>query len=322
MKPWQVKLVLIGVLLAVFILSISYGAVRLSLKDLSEVLLGQGDPINTQIVWNIRLPRVIVSLLVGMALALAGCILQAIMRNPLATPNIIGVSSGAGLFALGILILFPQLYHFVPLGAFVGALLATLFIYSLAWKGGIVTYRLVLAGVAVSSILSAGNNILLSLYPDRVSGVIGFMIGGLSGANWRHVSMIYGYILIAILLTLLFREQLNLLALGDEVAIGLGVSIERLRRLFIVLSSILAGAAVSAVGLLGFVGLIVPHMARFFVGSDYRQMVPVTILLGGIVLMLADLISRVVFSPMEIPVGIVMSLLGGPFFLSLLRRRI
>ena len=322
MKPWQVKLVLIGVLLAVFILSISYGAVRLSLKDLSEVLLGQGDPINTQIVWNIRLPRVIVSLLVGMALALAGCILQAIMRNPLATPNIIGVSSGAGLFALGILILFPQLYHFVPLGAFVGALLATLFIYSLAWKGGIVTYRLVLAGVAVSSILSAGNNILLSLYPDRVSGVIGFMIGGLSGANWRHVSMIYGYILIAILVTLLFREQLNLLALGDEVAIGLGVSIERLRRLFIVLSSILAGAAVSAVGLLGFVGLIVPHMARFFVGSDYRQMVPVTILLGGIVLMLADLISRVVFSPMEIPVGIVMSLLGGPFFLSLLRRRI
>lgn len=322
MKPWQVKLVLIGVLLAVFILSISYGAVRLSLKDLSEVLLGQGDPINTQIVWNIRLPRVIVSLLVGMALALAGCILQAIMRNPLATPNIIGVSSGAGLFALGILILFPQLYHFVPLGAFVGALLATLFIYSLAWKGGIVTYRLVLAGVAVSSILSAGTNILLSFYPDRVSGVIGFMIGGLSGANWRHVSMIYGYILIAILVTLLFREQLNLLVLGDEVAIGLGVSIERLRRLFIVLSSILAGAAVSAVGLLGFVGLIVPHMARFFVGSDYRQMVPVTILLGGIVLMLADLISRVVFSPMEIPVGIVMSLLGGPFFLSLLRRRI
>lgn len=322
MKPWQVKLVLIGLLLVVFILSISYGAVRLSLKDLSEVLLGQGDPINTQIVWNIRLPRVIVSMLVGMALALAGCILQAIMRNPLATPNIIGVSSGAGLFALGILILFPQFYHFVPLGAFVGALLATLFIYSLAWKGGIVTYRLVLAGVAVSSILSAGNNILLSFYPDRVSGVIGFMIGGLSGANWRHVSMIYGYILIAILVTLLFREQLNLLVLGDEVAIGLGVSIERLRRLFIVLSSILAGAAVSAVGLLGFVGLIVPHMARFFVGSDYRQMVPVTILLGGIVLMLADLISRVVFSPMEIPVGIVMSLLGGPFFLSLLRRRI
>lgn len=313
---------LILIVLLVFFISVSYGAVAISFRDILETLLGRGDEVTGQIIWNIRLPRVIVSLLVGMALATAGCILQAIMRNPLATPNIIGVSSGAGLTALAIMILLPHMYQLVPLGAFVGALGATLFIYALAWKGGIVTYRLVLAGVAVSSILSAGNNILLSFYPDRVSGVINFMVGGLSGTSWRQVDMIVPYILTALLITLILRDKLNLLVLGDEVAISLGVRVERVRGMFILLSSLLAGAAVSAVGLLGFVGLIVPHMARLFVGSDYKKLVPVTMLLGAIILMLADLISRMVFAPIEIPVGIVMSLLGGPFFLSLLRRRI
>lgn len=322
MKQGTILVGLSIILVAIFLLSISFGAVPLSLSELMEALMGRADTVVHQIVWNFRLPRTLVSLMVGSALALSGCILQAIMRNPLATPNIIGVSSGAGLSAYTIMIIFPQYYTLVPMGAFVGALLATLFIYTLAWRDGIVTHRLVLAGVAVSSILSAGNNILLWFYPDRVSGVINFMIGGLSGTNWRHVKMVYIYILIALLITWLFRDKLNLLVLGDDVATSLGVPVERLRRLFIVLSSILAGAAVSVVGLLGFVGLIVPHMARFFVGSDYRINVPAVVLLGGIVLMSADLISRLVFAPVEIPVGIVMSLIGGPFFLSLLRRRI
>lgn len=322
MKQGLIYVALGLLLVAVFLISISFGAVAISLDDVLASLWGKADPVFYQIIWNIRLPRTLVALLVGSALALSGTILQAIMRNPLATPNIIGVSSGGGLFALTILILFPGFYRWVPLGAFVGALLATLFIYVLAWKDGIVTHRLVLAGVAVSSILSAGSNILLSFYPDRVSGVVDFMIGGLNGVNWQHVDMIYPYIVAAALFCLIFSDQLNLLVLGDDVATSLGVPVERWRRFFIILSSVLAGAAVSAVGLLGFVGLIVPHMAWFILGSDYRRLIPGAILLGGIVLMSADLISRLIFAPLEIPVGVVMSLLGGPFFLSLLRRRI
>lgn len=325
MKPIKtslVSLLLLILFIVVFFMSISFGAVSISLGEILQSALGEGSDVNHQILWNIRLPRTLVASLVGAALALSGCILQAIMRNPLATPNIIGVSSGAGLSALTILILFPASYQLVPAGAFVGALIATLFIYSLAWKDGILTHRLVLAGVAVSSILSAGNNILLSFYPDRVSGVVNFMIGGLGGTNWRHVQMIVPYIMVAGVMSIIFRDQLNLLVLGDEVATGLGVPVERIRGLFIVTSSVLAGAAVSAVGLLGFVGLIVPHMSRFFLGHDYKKTIPGVILVGATVLMGADLISRVIFAPVEIPVGIVMSLSGGPFFLYLLRRKL
>lgn len=325
MKPIKtslVSLLLLILFIVVFFMSISFGAVSISLGEILQSALGEGSDVNHQILWNIRLPRTLVASLVGAALALSGCILQAIMRNPLATPNIIGVTSGAGLSALTILILFPASYQLVPAGAFVGALIATLFIYSLAWKDGILTHRLVLAGVAVSSILSAGNNILLSFYPDRVSGVVNFMIGGLGGTNWRHVQMIVPYIMVAGLMSIIFRDQLNLLVLGDEVATGLGVPVERIRGLFIVTSSVLAGAAVSAVGLLGFVGLIVPHMSRFFLGHDYKKTIPGVILVGATVLMGADLISRVIFAPVEIPVGIVMSLSGGPFFLYLLRRKL
>jgi len=304
-----------------FLMSMSNGAVNISYKEIIEALFSSESTVNYQIIWNVRLPRTIVASLVGTCLALSGAILQGIMRNPLAGPNTIGVSSGAGLLTLTVLILFPDFYNLAPLGAFFGALLATLFIYFLAWKGGASPMRLILAGVAVSSLLGAGNNIIMTFYPDKVSGVIGFMVGGLSAVNWKHVSMIWPYALIGIALVLLIPNKLNILMLGDEVAIGLGVHVERTRFFFIIISSLLAGAAVSVVGLLGFVGLIVPHTTRIFIGSDYRYLLPATIFTGSTTVLLCDTLARVLFAPIEIPVGIIMSALGAPFFLYLLRRK-
>lgn len=307
--------------IVVFFISIMNGAVKISPTEIVNAILFEEATVNYQIIWNVRLPRTIVASLVGTCLALSGCILQGVMRNPLAGPNIIGVSSGAGLMTLVILIIFPEYYFLAPLGAFSGALLATLFIYFLAWKEGVATNRLILAGVAVSSLLGAGNNAIMTFYPDKVSGVIGFMVGGLSATNWKHVNMIFPYAIVGIILLLFILNKLNILMLGDEVATGLGLNVEVTRFFFIIISSLLAGAAVSVVGLLGFVGLIVPHITRLFVGSDYRYLLPTTIFTGSAVVVLCDTLARILFAPVEIPVGIIMSALGAPFFLYLLRRK-
>ncbi len=303
-----------------FFLSVGNGAVSISPAEIIKTVFNRNE-MNYQIIWNVRIPRTLVAALVGICLSLSGAILQGIMRNPLAGPNIIGVSSGAGLLALIILILFPKYYYLVPLGAFGGALFATLIIYILAWKEGVQPTRLVLAGVAVSSLFTAGTNALMTFFPDRVSGVLGFMVGGLSAITWQDVKMIFPYTIIGVVLVMLLPSRLNILMLGDEVATGLGLDVEKTRFIFIIVSSLLAGSAVSVVGLLGFVGLIVPHIARIFIGSDYRFLFPGSVFLGGSIVMICDTIARTLFAPMEIPVGIIMSALGAPFFLYLLKLR-
>ena len=321
MQKKYVITVFIFLFMLSFFISLCNGVVKISIKGIVKAILFHEDSINRQVIWNVRLPRTIVAGLVGICLSLSGAILQGVMRNPLAGPNIIGVSAGGGLAVLILLILFPDFYYLVPMGAFVGSLLATLFIYILAWKDGVLPTRLILAGVAVSSLLNAGINALMTFYPDRVAGVISFMVGGLSSTTWVQVKMILPYTLVGVLLVLLLPTKLNILMLGDEIATGLGLNVERTRFIFIILSSLLAGAAISAVGLLGFVGLIVPHIARLFIGSDYRILFPGSIFLGGTIVMLCDTVARVLLAPMEIPVGIIMSALGAPFFLFLLRRK-
>lgn len=319
-RLWALISFAILLIISIFV-SIGFGAVKIGPMEIVHILLHKPEGMQYQIIYNVRLPRTIVAGLVGISLALSGAILQGIMRNPLAGPNIIGVSSGAGLVALVILMLYPSLYYFVPFGAFLGALATTLFIYALAWKDGVLPTRMILAGVAISSLLGAGINSLLTFYPDRVAGAIHFLVGGLSAVTWQDVLLVLPYSLFGIVLLLMISNKLNILMLGDEVATGLGLNVERTRFLFIALSSLLAGSAVSAVGLLGFVGLIVPHIARLFVGSDYRYLFPGSILLGAGVLILCDTLARTMFAPIEIPVGIIMSALGGPFFLHLLRKR-
>lgn len=304
-----------------FFFSLGSGAVKLSYIDIIKATFARKDKVFYQVIWNVRLPRTIVAGLVGISLALSGAVLQGIMGNPLASPGVIGVTSGAGLAAIIILILFPEHYYVVPAGAFLGALIATLIIYVLAWKDGVIPTSLVLAGVAVSRILNAGINTLLTFYPDRVAGVIGFMVGGLSAVTWTHVKMIFPYAIVGSIILLFMSPKLNILVLGDDVATGLGVDVEKVRFVFIILSSILAGSAVSAVGLLGFVGLMVPHITRLILGSDYRYLFPGSILLGASIVMICDTLARVLFAPREIAVGIIMSAIGGPFFLYLLKER-
>ena len=302
-----------------FLISVGNGAVQMSPVKIIQTLIFDKGSTSYQIIWNVRIPRTIVAALVGINLSLAGVVLQGIMRNPLASPSTIGVSAGAGLVGLIFLILFPQYYFLAPIGSFLGALGATMLIYGLAWNGGVMPTRMILAGVAVSSLFGAGNNALMTFYPDRVSGVLNFMVGGLASITWGDLKLILPYTIICGTILMFLPTRLNILMLGDEVSTGLGLNVEKTRFIFIILSSFLAGSAVSVVGLLGFVGLMVPHITRILIGSDHKYLLPACIFTGAIFVMLCDTVSRVIFQPVEVPVGIIISAIGAPFFLYLLK---
>ena len=318
----------IGVLLALavlcvaaFFLSVYFGTLTLSPADVFSVLLGDGDSagIRHQIIWNIRLPRTLVAALVGTCLSLSGCLLQGVMRNPLAAPHLIGVSAGAGLAGVIILIVFPDTTYLLTPVTFAGALVTTVLIYLLAWQQGLKPVRLILAGVAVSSFLSAWITALMLFFPDRVHSVLGFMVGGLAARTWQHLFIMLPYAAGGFVLVLGCAGRLNLLMLGDEMAQSLGIHVERTRLVLIALAALLAASAVSVAGLLGFVGLMVPHMTRMIIGSDHRYLIPGCALMGAALLMACDTLARVALDPVEVPVGVIMALLGAPFFLYLLR---
>ncbi|GAA0182278.1 iron ABC transporter permease [Clostridium sediminicola] len=301
------------------IVSTSFGACKISFVDVFKALFKYEEGLNRQIIWTIRFPRTLVAGLVGMCLALSGAILQGIMKNPLASPNIIGVSSGAGIAGIIILILFPSHINLVTPFSFIGAFVTTMLIYILAWQNGVKPMRMILAGVAVSAFLGAMINGLMIFFPDRVQGVVDFMVGGLAAKTWKHFRIIWPYAVTGFILSMFFSKKLNILMLGDEMATSLGINVERIRFILIAVSSLLAGAAVSIVGLLGFVGLIVPHITRMIIGSDYRYLLPASALTGASLLMLCDTFARTIIEPVELPVGIIMAMLGAPFFLYLLR---
>ncbi|WP_440444244.1 FecCD family ABC transporter permease [Phascolarctobacterium sp.] len=321
---WRVTVLLVFLLMAAVgsFLSLTKGSSVISLEQIVHILLAPGNDPQSQIIWNIRMPRTIVGALVGVNLALSGAILQAVMRNPLADPHIIGISSGAGLAGVVIMILFPAMEYLITPVAFIGAMLAAVCIYILAWKNGIKPVRIILAGVAVSAFLSAGISGLMIFYSDRVHGALMWMVGGLAARSWPHVHIILPYAIIGLLLALASAAYLNILQLGDEMARGLGVNVEITRIAMTAIAALLAASAVSVVGLLGFVGLVVPHAARLLIGSDYRLLLPASALLGIAIVTLSDTFARVIFAPIELPVGIIMAFLGAPFFLFLLRREI
>ncbi|MGM9605889.1 MAG: FecCD family ABC transporter permease [Oscillospiraceae bacterium] len=303
-----------------FFLGNGIGTLKIPFDRIGTLLLHNDGSAEGKALWNIRLPRMILAGLVGINLALSGAILQGVMCNPLADPSIIGISSGAGLFGIFILVVVPQYVTLVPVAAFCGAMLAAIIIYALAWKGGIHPTRVILAGVAVSALFSAGISGTLVFFSDRVHGALTFMNGSLSARSWGEVRTILPYTIIGVILVLVFSQRMNILVLGDDVARGLGLNVEATRMGFTALAALLAASAVSVVGLLGFVGLIVPHTIRLIMGNDYRVLFPGSALLGAALVMLSDTFARTIFSPTEIPVGIVMAVLGAPFFLYLLRR--
>lgn len=309
-----------------FFVSLVNGSVEISTAQVLQDFLGAGNAtINEtqkQILENIRLPRTIVAGLVGINLALSGAILQAVMKNPLADPHIIGISSGAGLFGIFVMLVFNDAGILVTPAAFVGAMLAAGLIYILAWKDGIRPIRIILAGVAVSAFLGAGISGLLIFYGDKVHGALLWMVGGLSARSWPHVEILYPYTIVGTVLAFLSARHLNILQLGDEVAKGLGLRVTLVRTFLTAIAALLAASAVCVVGLLGFVGLIIPHTARLITGSDYRILLPGAAFLGAAVVIFSDTVARTIFAPAELPVGILTAMLGAPFFLYLLRREL
>ena len=306
----SVMLVLLILLGLCSVLSLAVGSAGYSIQEILKALFSQEDsPVKT-IVLNLRLPRIILAILIGSSLSAAGALLQSVMRNPLADPGTIGVSAGAGTAATTILLIFPQLSASVPLFAFGGAALACVLIYTMAWKGGVDPTRIILSGVAINSVLGAYNSLLQLMNSDSLEGVLAFMNGSLSGRGWHQVQIAACYASVGLVMAFLCIKSANALQLGEEMAKSLGVKVSLNRVLLSAVAAFLAAATVSVAGMIGFVGLVVPHIARLLVGSDYKVM-----------MLAADTVGRTVVPGMEIPVGIVMAVCGGPFFLYLLRKK-
>lgn len=320
-KVTSVILILSCILCILALISISIGSARYSLRDImTNLLTEESNPIKI-IIYNLRLPRIISAILIGAALSVGGALLQSVMRNPLADPGTIGVSAGAGTAATTILLLFPHMTTAVPIFAFGGAALACGLIYLLAWKGGVDPVRIILSGVAINSVLGGYNGFLQMLYSDNLQGVLGFMNGSLSGRSWSDVKTLAIYVIIGLFLALICIKSANALQLGDEMAKNLGINVNLSRIVLSAVSAFLAAATVSVAGMIGFVGLVVPHIARMIVGSDYKIMIPTSMLLGAVVLLFADTVGRTLVPGMDIPVGTIMSMVGGPFFLYMLRKK-
>ncbi len=327
MKPitWGALLGLAVVL--VFLLSIRLGSVDLSTGEVFAALLGEGDINVRRIVVDLRAPRALMGILVGGGLSLSGAVFQALLRNPLAEPYILGISGGAATGAVLALAmgLAASLSWALPAAAFAGALLAIVLVLRVATAADdrVDVRVLLLAGVVVGAFFAACISFVLSISDARtVRSAVLWMMGSLAGSDWRTVLMVTLYTLPAAIALLGLARPLNLFLIGEETAGYLGANVERVKRIAYVLASLLTAAGVAATGVIGFVGLIVPHSIRLLVGADYRVLLPLSFLAGAVFLTLADVVARTVMSPAEVPIGVITAFVGVPLFLLLLRRSI
>lgn len=329
--------VLATLLLAATLLSLGLGAIRIPPGRVLAVLLRGGDPAlarDAVVILDIRLPRTLLGLMVGGGLAVSGALMQGLFRNPLADPALVGVSAGAGLAAACIIVLGDRLiahlgipgplpYAVLPAGAFLGGLAATLVLYGLATRSGrTAVATMLLAGLALGALSGAMTGLLITVSDDRQLRDLTFWsLGSLGGATWAKVAASAPLILPVLAAVPFLGRGLNALVLGEAEAFHLGVPVERLKRACIVLVAVAVGAGVAAAGVIGFVGLVVPHALRLVIGPEHRLLLPASALLGGTLLVLADIAARMVAAPAELPIGIVTALLGAPVFLWLLLGR-
>lgn len=334
LRFWLLCVILSVVLVLAIILSVALGAVSVPFTHVIRIIFGHlvsgtisWDQTEDLIIWDFRLPRVLLAAVVGAALAVSGTTLQALVRNPLADPYIFGVSSGAAVGAVAVLTLGPLIVagFSYQTAAFLGALTAMVLVYLLAQqRGRIVPMRLLLAGVALGYTLQAVMSylILRSARPGGgIDGILRWLAGSLSNATWGDLGIPGLVLLVVMILLLLQARRLNLLLTGEETATALGINLQRFRVQLFVLTSLLVGTVVSVSGAIGFIGLMIPHIVRLFVGSDHRRVLPLAALSGAVYLVLVDLLGRVLVAPEELPAGIITAALGGPFFLWLLRTR-
>jgi iron complex transport system permease protein len=321
-KPYLSSFVFLALAI---LLSLAIGSVFLSPKELWQTILGHGTETAASILWKIRLPRTVLVALTGAALGGSGATYQGLFRNPLADPFLIGIASGAGLGAvIAMSIKWP--YSFwglmaIPMAAFLAALLTVFIVYTLARVGQTIpTTNLILAGVAISSFATSLTSFLMLRSTNEIRRALGWLLGGATQNNWTAILAMLPYLLIGLGILLFGGHALNLLQFGDEQAQQLGLNVTRTKRILLTAASLATASAVAFSGIIGFIGLIVPHLIRLWFGSDYKRLLPLSILGGATTLLVSDVIARIIIAPQEIPVGIITALVGAPFFLWVLRR--
>ena len=327
-KIFVVMLTLAILIAVILVFSIGLGKASITPSEVVKVLSGKilfkpelydgVKEYKVAIIWDIRLPRILTGLIVGMGLSVAGSIFQALLMNPLADPYTIGVSTGAA-FGATIIIYLNLFISSVQIPimpfAFIGAILTLMIVMKIANNSGIInSSNLIIAGIIVSSILSAGISFLKNAAGEQVSVIVFWLMGSLASKSWTHVVIAGPIIIVCILIAYFYSKDLDILSLGDKDAKSLGVDVNKMRRIFLVLGSLITAACVSVSGIIGFVGLVVPHIIRFSLTTRNKSLIPLSALLGGLILMLADNLSRILFAT-EVPVGVLTTLLGGPFFI-------
>ncbi len=333
--PWRRLVIGVAATGVVAVIAASVGSVDVPPLTVVKIVASKGPGIEIAadwpasfdtIIWQLRLPRIVLAGIVGAALAVAGATYQGLFRNPLADPYLIGVASGAGLGATIVLVTAVPAYFggfsLLPLAAFGGAIAAVSAAYMIAKSSeGLPLTTLILAGVAIASLTTAATTLLLLRSEPELRPVLSWLLGGFISAQWRHSAMILPYLAPAAVMVFVYARVLNVMQLEEDHAKQLGVSVERTKLLLVVAASLATAAAVAFAGPIGFVGLVAPHVVRIIWGVDHRSLLPMSAVAGAVMLISADLVARTVVSPGELPVGVITAFLGAPFFLYLLRRR-
>lgn len=317
------RLILMSLLLiVVFIGCVCAGSQVLSPLTVIKEMIGKSDPQVKLILDSLRLPRAYVAMLSGAALGMSGTLLQGTIRNPLAAPNIIGITSGGSLAAVIFINLFPGAsLHIMPLAVFSGALLVTVVVYILSWKRGVTPTRLILIGIGISSVTSAMTTLMIAKGTFVASDKAHlWMVGSVYGVTWKDVKLLLPLVSVCFLLSMVHAKHLDVQGLGDDIAMGLGAHLQRHRAIFILLSVALAGSAIAVVGAIGFIGLVAPHMGRRLIGANHAALLPASAILGAMILLAADTVARTLFLPIDVPAGVFTALIGAPFFIYQLYR--
>ncbi|MGL6064290.1 MAG: FecCD family ABC transporter permease [Fusobacteriaceae bacterium] len=316
------------------VLIVTIGTVSLDSKDVykiiinkifnKEIFIKNWKQSSELIVWNLRTPRLITGFISGSSLAFVGILMQCLTKNSLASPYILGISSGASTGAVfALLFLGSSAFFSVPLLSFIFGILTAFIVFYFSGAGSFSHSKLILIGVAISSFFSGITTLMIMMAPNdrEVRSALFWMSGSLAGSSWKYIPLLFFSLVISIIFIFPKYRELNILITGDENAIALGVNVKKMRILIVIISTFLTGVIVSNTGIIGFVGLVIPHVVRGLVGGNHKKIIPVSILLGGFFLILADTLTRVILSSQEIPIGVITSLLGAPFFLNMLRKK-
>lgn len=320
-RPYLLCIILAAAVLCIVIVSLCTGAASLPLSEVVKTLLGKGQGAASNIVLFTRVPRVIAAMTAGAGLSVAGVVIQSVLSNPLASPHVLGVNAGAGFAVALVSAIFPLSWRFTPLAAFAGAFGAVLVVLFISEKARASKTSLVLAGVAIECIFAAATDAVLLFKPDTLTGYTDFRIGGFSGVTMQKLQICAIAVPVVIIILIFAANYLDVMMLGTDTARSLGVPVKKARILFLGGAALLSGLVVSFAGVLGFVGLLVPHLMRRITGEGSRVLILSSALGGAVLLSLCDLLARTVFAPNEIPVGIIMSIMGGPFFIFLVFKR-